>query len=61
VTEPLWSVRLDDEGGRVDVFADGPNYRLRVTLPHPDYLGPDVVGERVITRERFRKLWRAVR
>jgi hypothetical protein len=64
VTAPLWSVRLDD-GGSLSVWPDPDGrpgvFRLRVTLPHPDYLGPDVVSERVLTRERVRQLWRVVR
>jgi hypothetical protein len=55
----LWRTLLDD-GGSVAVYLAGRHFRVRVELPHPDYLGPDVVGERVLTRERFRQLWLAV-
>jgi hypothetical protein len=67
VTEPapLWRVQLDG-GGTVEVYVHHAGrgrrngLRLRVTVPHPDYLGPDVVAERVMTRERVRQLWVAV-
>jgi hypothetical protein len=58
---PLWAILLDDDGGTLAVFAHDGHFLLRVTLPHPDYMGPDVVAERIVTRERFRKLWLKVR
>ena len=60
---PLWSVQLDDDGGRLAVYpaAVRGHFLLRVTVPHPDYLGPDAVAERLVSRERLRKLWSAVR
>jgi hypothetical protein len=61
VTAPLWALPMDD-GARLEVYA-GPRrgtFRVRVVVPHPDYLGPDVVAERTTTRERFRRLWLAV-
>lgn len=58
---PLWSILLGDDAGAVRVYPrDGRTFVLRVEVYSPGQFHP-VVVDKVVTRERLRKLWLAVR